>query len=84
MKLLSALLQVSLLAKNTNIIYKKKKNDLEDKMCAYSYLEQMNINRRRARSSEQNKIVENVIVYVCVMMTLLEIIHFPLRITRDG
>lgn len=34
-------------------------------------------------SSEQNKIEENVIVYVCAM-TLLEIIHFPLGITQDG
>ena len=43
--------------------------DLGDKTCAYSYL-------------EQNEIEENVIVSVCGM-TLAGITYFPLRITRD-
>lgn len=44
--------------------------DLGDKMCAYSY-------------PEQDEIEENVIVSACAM-TLLGITHFPLRITQDG
>lgn len=43
---------------------------LGDKMCAYSYL-------------EQSQIEENVIVSVCAM-TLMRITHFPLRITQEG
>lgn len=60
-KLLSALLQVSLLAKTETQQNKKKRSqevpmgDLGDKMSAYSYLEQMNTNRQRARSSAQNR-----------------------------
>lgn len=41
-----------------------------DKMCAYSYL-------------EQDQIEKNVIVSVCAM-TLMRITHFPLRITQEG
>lgn len=43
---------------------------LGDKMCAYSYL-------------EQDQIEKNVIVSVCAM-TLMRITHFPLRITQEG
>lgn len=52
MKLLSALLQVSLQAENTNVTVKLSQvvliGDLGDKSCAHSYL-------------EQNEIEENVI-----------------------
>lgn len=78
---------IPLLAKNTNRTkgdHKGYRLAIHGIKCVYSYPTDKYETESESEelSSEQNKIEENVIVYESAM-TLLEIILFPLRITRD-